>query len=171
MRQHYPTFRSPELSSLVGQLKDFECQVDEGQETLNRLRASRDSTDEELRNQTYEWLVHYELRVEFDNHGRYKPWLQSFDMSDWKYYSGEYVETGGEAREKVMNAKREIASFPGQKVMIGSHGRNGELREVTVVDHNVYWVRIVKGRFNGRDRSNIIFEEKRPDHQPKGWDD
>jgi len=168
MGKNYPTFRSPELSSLVERLKGLEGKIDGEQKTLGDLRASRDATDEELRNITYEWLVHYELKVRFDGTRQVESWNTSYDIVDWKYYGGEYVETEEEAKQDIRDAKREIASLTGQEVKLRDYG--GEMKG-TVMDHNIHWAQITKGRFKGPDEENIVFREKIPDHQPKGFDD
>ena len=168
MGKNYPTFRSPELSSLVERLKGLEGKIDGEQKTLGDLRASRDAKDEELRNRTYEWLVHYELKVKFDGTRQVESWKMGYDIIGWKHYDGEYVETEEEAKQDIRDAKREIASLTGQEVKIREYG--GEMKG-TVMDYNIHWAQITKGRFKGPDEENIVFREKIPDHQPKGFDD
>ena len=171
MRQQYPTFRNAELSSLVGGLKGLEMVVDEKQRVLDELRSNIDVTDEELRNRTYEWSVHYELKVRYSNeHGEFESWKPGHNIIGWKYHHGEYVETEEEARQMVSDAREEIADFVGKEVVI----RDVYSRRVykgVVIDHNAYWAHITNGKLDGLDKSNRILDEEKPDHQPKGWDD
>ena len=171
MRQQYPTFRSAELSSLVEQLKDLDSKRDEKQRVLDELNANSGTIDKELRNRTYEWSVHYELKVRHSNeHGEFESWKPSSDIVGWKYHSGEYVETEEEARQMVSDAREEIADFVGKEVVI----RDVYSRRVykgVVIDHNAYWAHITNGKLDGLDKSNRILDEEKPDHQPKGWDD
>ncbi|MBU2615981.1 MAG: hypothetical protein KKC19_02660 [Nanoarchaeota archaeon] len=165
MRKDYPTFRDQKLSSLVEQVRTLDSVIDEEQKILNSLRTSSNFTDEELRNRTYEWLVHYELKVRFEEPKQFESWKRGLDVIGWKYHRGEYVETEEEARQRIKDAKGEIASSLGQKVRIDDYGKE---MEGTVIDYNINWAQITKGRFTGPDGGNIIFKEKKPDHQADG---
>lgn len=169
----YPTFRNPELSSMVGQLSSLDSRIRDGHKILEDLSSERKATDGELRNQTHEWYVSYELRVMCEGRSeQFESWLADWEIVSPKVHQrGEYVETEEEARQRVADAKEEIANLRGQKVTIKAYPSTEE-GEGIVTDYNIYRVSITKGRFDFQNERNRILYEETPDHQPKGidWD-
>lgn len=170
---NYPTFRNPELSSRVEQLSGLDSRIRDGYKTLEDLSSEWKATDEELRSQTHEWSVSYELRVTREvGDKQYESWLADWEIVNPKVHQrGEYVETEEEARLRVHGTEIEIINLRGQKVTIKPYPSTEE-REGVVTDYNIYRVSITKGRFDFQDGRNRILYEEKPDHQPKGidWD-
>jgi len=175
MMREYPQFKNPELGGLVEKLNVIEKDIHDRHTTLEDLRKERDSLYNKLQENTYEWLIHYEVQIK-DSEGKFKgseSWANHSDVciingDILPYYHSQFVETEEEVMVKIMQGRREIINLVGKEVEY--KGLLSKYKGI-ITDYNIEWVQITKGRFQGPDKQNIVYEENRPPKRPMGGDD
>lgn len=161
MMRKYPQFKNPELNSLVEKLTKVDKKIGIVSPLLEKLRQEQKSIEDNLRKRTYEWFIHYEYQVRCNINGRkIEPWLDYLGISNYKNYRGESVETQEEAMKNIIEAKNEISKRLKEEVTIQSLW-HGEQKGI-IIDYNINWIMLTKGRFEGSDKSNVIYKEEKP---------
>jgi len=164
----YPEYKNEELKKVAKELSSLEHDIETKYETLKGLGKERDSLEKKLSDSTYEWLLHYEIKVKDE---KKEHWIDytylTIDGKHLPYFSGRYAETEEEAMVNIMKARKEVVGLMGKEAIY-----SGVLTKFLckIVDYEVTWAQITKGKFEGPDKKNIVYKEGRESHLPRGDD-
>lgn len=150
----YLIFKNEGLSALVERWKE----LDEKTAGLWELSKERDSIVKNLRENTYEWHVFYELQVRSDKGDR---WVDSYEIKGLPDYRDTFVETAEEAMQKIEEAKKEIKTLTFRRVKVE---KGGGTYNGLIIDYNIPSEEIRKGKIEikaGKDEK-IIYEKQKP---------